>query len=75
MKKLLIPLLGILALAGTACEQHSAAELHKALGKHAEHEAAAPEAAPATPAPAVEAETAKPAGEPAADAPKFFQKK
>ena len=61
MKKLLIPLLGVLALAfvGTACEQHSAAELRAAKAKHGKHdkpevigdttENAQPKAAPFTP--------------------------
>ena len=40
MKKLLVPALGILALAGTACEQHSAEELRGAHEKHGKPEAA-----------------------------------
>ncbi len=40
MKTLLIPLLGILALAGTACEQHSAEELRGAHGKNAQSQEA-----------------------------------
>ena len=40
MKKLLLPLLGIVAFVGTSCEQHSAEEMQKAKAKHGAPETA-----------------------------------
>ncbi|MGV3531139.1 MAG: hypothetical protein ACO1QR_02130 [Chthoniobacteraceae bacterium] len=40
MKKLLVPLLGIVAFVGSACEQHSAEEMQKAKAKHGAHDKA-----------------------------------
>lgn len=91
MKKLLVPVLGILALAGSACEQHSAEELRGA-HENAKPEATAdakestegtpaalvPDSVPRNPggsAPVGEYEAAKPNPAEQGTAPKFFPKK
>jgi hypothetical protein len=89
MKKLLVPLLGLIVFAGSACEQHSAEEMKRAKAKHAGHgshaEKAEADPAPLTPnnipqnpagsGPVGEFEQAKPNPAEQGNPPKFFPKK
>jgi hypothetical protein len=93
MKKLLIPLFVVVTLAfvGTACEQHSAAELQAAKAKHGKHDKAegageatekhapfTPESIPQNPAgsnPVGTYDAANPNPAESGNPPKFFPKK